>query len=617
MRLIVVILISLLTISAFGQKKKSGADLSPEAAAYAKNLSAALNLEASEQYENAEQAFADLLKTQPGKGDVYYYYGETVIKDYLSDTLSNSLTEMANEAKNLFIQGIQHDSTNMLNNVGLGAICLLQANDTIAADKYFSKVEASLPIKPKQLNAKHALLLTKLGMVQLYGKVNRYDKAINYLLRAKAIDPTNPAIAVTLGDIYIRKNDASSALASYKSALYLDPKSPLPKIKIGNIYMRVPNLNAARPYFDEARQIDSTFAPVYRELGELYTMAGQYNLAKANFRKFLELSGDNVPAKTQYVKALFRTKDYSTALEILQEILAVDNSKNYLNRLAAFCCYEIKPPQLEKGKAYMEEFFKNAKTESLIPRDYAYYGRILYKMAKSDTIMLNKAFNNFKKAYFMDTTDVNLVSEVAFNAYNARCYKDAIFWLTLKYQKGKAEKDDLMTLAKSYYQSTDYRRADSVFCKIAEKQPDNISAYIWSARSASQMDTTFALGLAEPKFLLVINKVGSDTVKYVSEMQEAYSYLGYYNYMKKDYTPAKMWDKRLFNLDPTNKQWQIKALRSQVLVAYKEKNYVEARELYYQLKKLEPTDVEIDKTIKELTRVIESGKIIDEMNKMK
>jgi tetratricopeptide (TPR) repeat protein len=617
MRLISVILISLLTISAFGQKKKSGADLSPEAAAYNQKLSAALKLQVSEQYENAEQAFDELLKSQPSKGEVYYYYGETVIKDYLSDTLSNSLAEMAGKANELFAKGIQQDSLNMLNNIGLGAICLLRSNDTIAADKYFIKVEKSIPIKVKQLKPIHALFLTKMGMAQLYGKDVRFDKAINYLLKAAEIDPTNPNIFVTLGDVYIRKNDASNALASYKKALFLDPKSPLPKIKIGNIYTRVPNLNAARPYFEEARQIDSTFAPVYRELGELYSMAGNFNLSKANFRKFLELSGDNVPAKIQYAKALFRTKDYVTALEILDEILAVDKSKNYLNRLAAFCCYENKPPQLEKGKAYMEDFFKNAKTESLIPRDFAYYGRILYKMAKTDSVMLANSFDNFKKAYLMDTNDVNLISEVALYAYNVRSYKDAIYWLTLKNRKGKASDDDMMTLAKSYYQATDYRGADSVFTKITEKRTDYVPAYIWSARSASQRDTSFALGLAEPKFLQVIKQVGSDTVKYINEMQESYSYLGFYNYMKKNYPDARMWDKRFFNLDPTNKQWQIKALRALALVAYKEKNFVEQREYYYQLKKLDPTDTELDKNIKELTRVIESGKIFDELNKMK
>jgi tetratricopeptide (TPR) repeat protein len=616
MRLIIVTLISLLAISAFGQKKKSGAE-SPEAVAYARDLSAALKLAVSEQYEEAEKAFADLLKREPNKGDVYYFYGETVIKDYLSDTLSNSLAEMAGEANALFAKGIQMDSTNMLNNVGLGAIRLLRSNDTIAADKYFSKAELSIPIKKKQITPRHALILTKLGMAQLYGKVNRYGKAINYLTKAKEIDPTNPLIFLTLGDVYIRQNDASNALANYKTALYLDPKSPLPKIKIGNIYTRVPNLNAARPYFEEARQIDSTFAPVYRELGELYTMAGQFNLSKANFRKFLELSGNNTPAKIQYAKALFRTKDYVTALEILEEVLAVDNSRNYLNRLAAFCCYESKPPQLEKGKKFIEEFFKNAKAESLIPRDYIYYGRILYKMGKNDSTLLAKSFENFEKAYDMDTNDVSLVSDVAFYAYNSRSYKDAIHWYTIKDRKGESEKDDLMMLAKSYYQSNDYRSADSMFTLITNKQPDNISAYTWAARAASQRDTSFALGLAEPKFLLLIDKIGSDTVKYVNEMQEAYSYLGYYNYQNKNYGPAKMWDKRLYNLDPTNKQWQIKALRAQVLVAYKEKNYYEARDLYTQLKKLEPNDTEIDKTIKELTRVIESGKIIDEMNKMK
>jgi len=606
MRLILIVLFSLITVTGFSQRKKSDAN-APAVSAFGPELTAALKLAASEQYENAGLAFEALLKKEPANGDVYYYYGETVIKEYLADTLSNSLKEMTTKADQLFKKGITQDPTNQINNVGLGSIVLFLKSDTVAADKYFSLAEAALPAKLKFMTPRDARILTKLGTSQLLGTVNRFNKAINYLTRAQEIDPNNPAIYLAMGNVYIMQNDAKNALASYNRSLYFDPKSPLPKIKIGDIYMRAPNLNAARPYFEEARDIDSTFAPVYRQLGELYTMAGQFSLAKTNFRKFLNLSGDNIPAKIQYANALFRTKDYATALATLEEILAVDKSRNYLNRLAAYCCYDKRPPELEKGKMYIETFFKNASPESIIPRDYLYYSQILFKSAKNDSVMLIKAFDTYKKAYAADSNNVNLISEIALNYYYSRMYKEAITWLNIKNRKGKSDKNDLMLIGKAYYQLADFTKADSIFNLVVVNQPDNMQAYVYIARTASSMDPTNELGLAHPKFEALVEKASVDPTKYAKELSEAYTYLGYYNIQKNLFPAAKGWYKKLFELDPANKEWQIRALSSQGIIAFKEKNYVEAREIYNEIKKLDPTDTNVDKTIKDLTKAINAA----------
>ena len=61
--------------------------------------------------------------------------------------------------------------------------------------------------------------------------------------------------------------------------------------------MRSRNLNEAKNYFEKAKEIDSTFAPLYRGLGEMYSMGGLANFSKQNFKKFLDLSGNNIPAK--------------------------------------------------------------------------------------------------------------------------------------------------------------------------------------------------------------------------------------------------------------------------------------------------------------------------------
>jgi tetratricopeptide (TPR) repeat protein len=592
MKPIIVFLSTLFTLSAFGQQ----------------DLSNALKLASSEQYEEAEKVFQELLTKDASNGDVYYYYGETLLKDYLSDTFSNSFDEFAKKAEQLFQNGIKQAPANVLNQVGMGAITLLRTSDTTKAIPYFTQAELVIPLKKKMYTPQHAVILTKLAAAQLYGKVNRFKKAISYLNRAKLINPADPLIYLTMGDVYIKQNDASNALFNYNQALNKDPKSPLPKIKIGNIYMRVPNLTAARPYFEEAKEIDSTFAPVYRSLGELYTMAGRHDLAKQNYYKFLQMSGNNAPAKVRYGNSLFRSKDYDGALTIIKEVLQVDKSRNYLNRLAAYCCYDKKPQDLENGLVYIEEFFKNASEESIIPRDYSYYGRILFKLAKNDSLMQNKAFVQLQKAYALDPSDGGLLSEIAVDYYYSRRYKDAIRMFAIKASKGKQDKGDALMIGKAYYQLNELPKADSVFTSIIASQPDNMQAYLYLARTYSNMDPNCELGLAAPKFLQLISKAGTDSIKYKQELYEGFSYMGYFNLQKKEYEPAKVWYNRLLNFDPKNKEWQTKALTSLALISYKEKNYVETKSIYQRLQLLDPNNAEYKQAISDLNKVIAAGK---------
>ena len=66
--------------------------------------------------------------------------------------------------------------------------------------------------------------------------------------------------------------------------------------------------------------------------------------SKANFKKYLELTAGNIPAKTRYVNSLFYAGDYDEVIKNVEEILAVDKSRAYMNRLAGYSCYEKKIP---------------------------------------------------------------------------------------------------------------------------------------------------------------------------------------------------------------------------------------------------------------------------------
>jgi tetratricopeptide (TPR) repeat protein len=150
----------------------------------------------------------------------------------------------------------------------------------------------------------------------------------------------------------------------------------------------------------------------------------------------------------------------------------------------------------------------------------------------------------------------------------------------------------------------DYTKAEESFNKLIEKNPKNIDAHLWLARTASQMDPESDLGLAYPKFQALVDQVGADKDKYKNALQEAYTYLGYYHLNKKEYDAAKEWYQKLYDLDPNNKDLKITALNSFALISYRQKNYSEAKGYYQEILKLDPSNTQVQQFIADLNKAI-------------
>jgi tetratricopeptide (TPR) repeat protein len=548
---------------------------------FSQDLQAALKLSQSERYEDADALYKDILKASPSNSDAYFYYGENILKAYVADPYSNSLSDVAIDANAQFDKGIAADTNNPLNYVGKGMVILLERNDTTAADVFFRRAESALPKKAKKYTDRDVTTLIKLGEAQLYATEPRYQKAIAYLESAKLIAENNTDIWVTTGEIYEAQGNASAAIFNYNRAVYINPKLVVPLVKIGSLYMRSKNLEDARNNFEKARDIDSTYAPTYRCLGEMYGLAGLDNLSILNYRKFLELSGNNIPAKIQYLISLFKARRYTETVSVAEEILQYDTSRNYLNRIAAYCSYDKRPPDYEKARTYMEAFFKNTPPDKIIVKDYIYYGRILLKL--NDSSLVDKAFDELKKGYLMDTTDMDLVNDIALNAYISKKYDITIEMLNKKVNNKSADSRDLMTLGRAYYQSQQYPNAVATFDKVLKLEPNNMQAYTWKASAYSAMDPDSKEGLAKTVYETMVQKALEDPEKYKNELFTAYSYLGsYYLYSVKppEYSNAESYYQKIIDLDPENTSWIIKGYTSLGTIYLDKKDYAKSRDFY-------------------------------------
>ena len=584
---------------------------------YAQDMNSALLLTKSEQYDKAKELLQQLIQKEPSNSKYYFYLGENNILEYYSDTISNSFTLAMNNAKEAFRKGVNANANDPLNYTGLAKVAFL-TRDNGTADEMRTKARSFLlPYKKiKKIvppAREYAFALAKIADSYVDLNERKVDTALALPLirQAVVIDSKNPEIFLIAGDIYILANDGSNAIRNYNLAQFADPSSPTAAMKIGSIYVRGKNLNAAIPYFEEALELDANYAPAYRELGQLYWMAQRLEQSKANYKKYLELSAGNIPAQTRYVTSLFYAGDHGEVIKNVEEILSVDKSRTFLNRLAGYSYYEMKNPDYEKAHSYMEELFKSVAEERILWKDHHYMARILMKKnqnlpkmldelsnleeqlerektryssaaaamrpkikpavddltAKVENMKsgvaranaeLNRGFEAYLKVLEMKPQDRSVLSEMAsyYNTYK-RYDKAAQTWTRL-INPATEKPEEYMQIGRAYYNGDKFKTADSVFSVVVQKWPDYIPSYIWIGRTYSKMDPDSKLGLAKPKFERALNIAKTDSLKNESEIIEASNYLGYYHMINDNYTESRAYWNRIINLNPDNKEARIR-----------------------------------------------------------
>jgi len=492
---------------------------------HAQDIQTAFKLTRAERFEDASVAFKALLQKNLGDGDIYYYYGENFLQEYYSDTTNNSFKELSDSAKVLFSRGTTAEPANPLNYVGLGQIALM-VRDMSKAQQNFSKAISLLPSKANKtiIMAPEKQATVYIKLANAYVKANINDTAIVFgsLLKAEKFDNKNYDLYIVRGDAYIfLLNDGSKAISNYNTAQSLNPKSPFAKLRVGQLWMRARNYKDALTYYKDVVKIDSSFAPAYRELGYLLSRANRNDEAEQNYKKFLRLSGGNTTARIQYVNTLIELKNYAEAINQLNEVLKNDTSNNDLNRALAYSYYET--GQYDKGLVYSEKFFHRANPDKIRATDYAYLGRLFAK-TKQDSL----AHENLMKAFQMDTSRSELLSEAARSMIKLKKYDKAIEIYQMKIALKKTDKIDYYILGKVYYNTKSWGKADTTLMYYSTLMPEDLQGYMWRAYALVNIDTTSKLGLAKPIYEAMIEKAITDTVKNAKELMVAYSYLAYY-----------------------------------------------------------------------------------------
>ena len=96
-------------------------------------------------------------------------------------------------------------------------------------------------------------------------------------------------------------------------------------------------------------------------------------------------------------------------------------------------------------------------------------------------------------------------------------------------------------------------KADTLFSKVAALEPANYRGNFWRARANFSLESEATPALGKPFYEQTLALVESKAdARFNSVIIECSRYLGYYYYMKSDYTQSKIYWNKILVIEPTN-----------------------------------------------------------------
>ena len=530
--------------------------------ASSQSIQDARKLTENEQYEESSAMYKQLIAAKPTDANLYYFFGDNLLSD-----------ENADSARIVFEKGKTIDPNNALLKIGtakllMDAINVREAKAALDKDGNNPELKnrnedasANVATAGKLLDEavtqappKDPSILIEVAKAYINYENKNLEKAKLLLEKANAIDPKNIEVNLLYGDIYGGLSNGTLAAEYYNKAQELDPKSARAIVSKGRLYFKSTNYDSAAEEFERAIKLDPAYAPAYSALAQAYLKQGKLEKAKEASRKFLSLSKNNCSARIFHASLLYASKSFQEALDELALVSQRCDSNNLkMLRIQAYSNYEAE--KYTEGIEVMEHLFRIVSMENRDKKDFEYYGKLLIKTDKDSL-----GIEQLQKAFALEPTRADLLSEIAAAWYKLKVYENAILFYKQKMALGKEIKlIDHYNLGRSYYFNKQYFEADSAYAKATELSPNWASAWLSRADANTQIDSTSAMGLAKPcfeKYIVIAEADSANPSKYNSGLSKAYGYLAYYYILKKDNPNALMYlkKKQLLVLDPEEKK---------------------------------------------------------------
>lgn len=492
----------------------------------------------AERYQSARGVFEKLTAANPNNLEAVYWLGQTMLSS--KDT---------GGAKALYQKTLASNGNAPWILAGMGHINLLEGKTAEARQQFEAAIAGS---KVKKNNDPAILGAIGRANVAAYSddkKTGDIDYAIAKLNEALQLAPTNPDIALALGNAYRKKHSGGDAVVAYRKAGNFAPAL----YRIGSIYNTQgrTNKDVFLEHLNSAIAADPKFAPAYEDLYFHYlTEVRDFDKAESYGKLYVSSSDPSVEneyilAQTYYVK-----KEYQKAIDIGNRIVQQTNGnpKSRVWRLLTYSHLGLK--DTVKACEYSNTFFAKASQDEIIARDYFHHA---FVCAMGDPAMVRQDITMALSLDAEPANQINMLNE-AVRETRAAGQRGLEAWvmLTLHQLRGaQARQSDLFYIGTLLYSNEDFTTADSVLTAFVTAFPDSLQGYYWRALTNTRIDST--LTSAIPDFEKTMQLAEADKVRFKSQAtQSAYILAVYYFNVKKDKAASQAMIVKGLEFDPTN-----------------------------------------------------------------
>jgi tetratricopeptide (TPR) repeat protein len=490
---------------------------------FAQDIATGMKLMRNEKINEAKKCFTSLLGSK-SKAEACFYLGEIYLDAGNTDS-----------AKIYYEMGIASNPDFPLNYAGLVKLYFLIKNDSEAEKNYQLAIDIGEDDPATYVHLSEAY--------SFFYKDFNFDKALKITDDALKINPNFVDAYISRGNIFLKKGDGTDAISNYQEAIDLASTNPEPIVLKAKVYIMIMNYKEATVLLNEAMKIDPSYSPLYRELAELNATLKNYSKASEYYSQYIESSEITLEKQKRFASILYINKEYDKAINILNDVNSKEPNNASTIRILAYSY--LRKGAIDSSKSYFEMLFQLPSVEYLAT-DYENYADLL-----SQTGNDSLAVQYLLKIPKTDSTRQDVYGKVAVICFKKKNWDCVISALTSKNQITAQEYFDL---GKAYYFVGDYTNADSSFSILTSKVPDLAIAYFWKARVKTNFDPESDAGLARPYYEQFLQLSNEDTIKFKKELIEAYSYLGYYYYLKNDNANSKLYWQKVLAIDPKNNQ---------------------------------------------------------------
>lgn len=499
------------------------------------------------EYKASKEYFNKALSQNPEEAN--FYLGEMAFLDGNAD-----------QAKEYYQKGLAANAESVMNQIGLAKMTI-KSNPKAAADAYKDIAKKN----KKDVD-------TNLLIARAYFDAGDMKGANDYLEKARKINKKYPLLYILEGDMAL-KNDPGKAAGFYDQAVYFDPNFFLGYIKSAKVYSSI-NHALAVEKLEKAIQLNPNYTVAYKYLGEVNIKASRFEPAAAAFEKYFSFGNYSIGDIINYSSVLLSQGKHAESVQMVEEGLQRDPENYILHRLLMLNLVELK--DYAKALTVAEKFFTLPNENPHIVKDYTSYALILkehkdfdksleyYHLAeqeatKSDPTQLPTIYSEMAALYksakqldkaaefqqkYMDTADETDISMLDYYNLGNMFYECARSLDSTTVE----DPSQLKAMISQYVE-----KADASYAIMIERLPDNHLGYLGQARAHGLLDPETTEGTARPyyeKLLEILESQGAEANK--NALVEAYSYLGYFYYLKEDKENGIQYWEKLLEVDPGN-----------------------------------------------------------------